>query len=176
MVVTELMLWAARLLVLVLMYLFLLALVLALLADARAAKSAARPPAAPVPPHPVTPSVPAPEPTAASAPVPSAPAESSPAPELLHLELQSGTTPVTGRRYALYTPLEIGRGTGCDISIPNRYVSTRHARIFPHEGRWLLEDLGSTNGTLVNGAAVSAPHSLAPGDRVQVGDTEFLVQ
>ena len=150
MAVSELTLWAARLLVLALTYIFLLALMLALRADARAARPTGR---APVQPVPLQPS----------------------APEISRLEVLSGTAPVTGRKYALYGPLIIGRGTDCDISIPNRFVSTRHARVFPHDGAWMLEDLGSTNGTLVNGEPLDGPVCLSPDDRLQVGDTEFVV-
>lgn len=150
----ELILLLARALVLVLMYIFLLVLVIMLMADARAAR-----PAATAPHH--TPDI---------APV------SHPAPKVMRLEMLAGTTPVTGRNYALYGPLEIGRATSCDISIPNKFVSTRHARILPDDGEWVLEDLGSTNGTLVNGELLASPRRLASGDRVLVGDTEFVVQ
>jgi hypothetical protein len=151
----ELLLLLARALVLVLMYVFLLVLVFTLLADARAARVGA---------------------DGAFAPAPGTASVSHSSPAVLQLEVQAGTPPVTGRSYTLYGPLEIGRDTGCDISIPNRFVSTRHARILAEDGAWVLEDLGSTNGTLVNGEPLDRPHRLAPGDRVQVGDTEFIVQ
>ncbi|MHB0939134.1 MAG: FHA domain-containing protein [Armatimonadota bacterium] len=154
----ELLLLLARGLVLVLMYAFLLVLVFTLMADARAARPAARNTPAPVP------------------GTPPAPAPAAPAPSVTRLEVQGGTQPVTGRNYSLYGPLEIGRGTTCDISIPNRFVSTHHARIVPENGAWVLEDLGSTNGTLVNGEPLDSPYPLKPGDRVMVGDTEFIVQ
>lgn len=154
----DLILLLARALVLVLMYAFLLVLVITLMADARAARTG-------------TSSAPAPATGApAVAPVPHA------APAVLRLEMRAGTPPATGRDYTLYGPLEIGRGTGCDISIPNRFVSTHHARIVPRDGAWLLEDLGSTNGTLVNGEPLDTPRLLQPGDCVQFGDTEFIVQ
>ena len=155
----ELLLLLARGLVLVLMYAFLLVLVFTLMADARAARPAAR-------------NAPAPAPTPAPAASP-APATT---PSITRLEVQAGTPPVTGRSYTLYGPLEIGRGTTCDISIPNRFVSTHHARIVPDNGAWVLEDLGSTNGTLVNGEPLDSPYPLQPGDRVMVGDTEFVAQ
>jgi len=151
----ELILLLARALVLVLMYVFLLVLVLTLMADARAARPAAATAPGPVP---------------APAPAPQS------APHVLRLEVLAGTTPVTGRNYTLYGPLEIGRATSCDISIPNKFVSTRHARILPNDDAWVLEDLGSTNGTLLNGELLDTPRRLAPGDRVLVGDTEFVVQ
>lgn len=154
----DLVLLLARALMLVLMYAFLLVLIVALVADARAARPVSRA----VPPVPVA--------------APAEPPAPQPAPATLRLEVLTGTLPVTGRQYALYGPLEIGRGTSCDISIPNRFVSTHHARIAPQGGAWMLEDLGSTNGTLVNGEPLDTPHRLAPGDRVLVGDTEFVVQ
>ena len=155
--VSELLLWVARLGVLVLMYLFLLALILALRADARAA-AAAQQPAAPA----QAPSRPA------EAPIPRAPTPRS-------ITVVGGTMPTTGGKYQLFNTLEIGRDSACAISIPSRFVSTLHARISSLQGAWVIEDLGSTNGTLLNGQPVQAPHPLAPGDHIMVGDTEFAV-
>ncbi len=150
--ISELTLWIARLGLLALMYLFLLVLIIALRADARAASQ-----------------------PAAAAPAPAAPAP-TPIPALLQLIRQSGTSPSTGDRYLLNRPLEIGRGPQSDIAIPNRFVSTRHARVAFDEHGWFVEDLGSTNGTLVNGDPLTVAHRLASGDRITVGDTEFLIQ
>lgn len=155
----ELLLLLARGLVLVLMYAFLLVLVFALMADARAARPAAR-------------NAPAPD----FAPSPAAPRTPAAAPTVTRLEVRAGTPPITGRSYTLYGPLEIGRGATCDISIPNPFVSARHARIAPVDGAWVVEDLGSKNGTLVNGEPLESPHPLQPGDRVLIGDTEFVAQ
>lgn len=161
--VSDLVLWIARLLVLVLMYGFLLVLVFALITDARAARPAdhACSPIAPVSHTPAATPPPAPPPQAESS--------------ILQLEVLTGTLPVTGRKYTLFSPLEIGRGTNCEISIPNHFVSSRHARIFPQQNAWMLEDLGSTNGTLVNGEPLDGARPLHPGDHVMVGDTEFVV-
>ena len=45
----------------------------------------------------------------------------------------------------------IGRSTKCDVSIPDRFLSRRHARLFKKDDQWLIEDLGSRNGTFING-------------------------
>lgn len=64
--------------------------------------------------------------------------------------------------------LVIGRGTACDIVIGNDSVSRRHALLMPRDGAWILQDLGSTNGSFVNGFRVGRC-SLLPGDDVWLG-------
>ncbi len=66
----------------------------------------------------------------------------------------------------------VGRSAECDAPLPNdSAASSRHMRIFRIDGRIAVEDLGSTNGTHVNGRRLAAPHELAAGDRVGVGNT-----
>jgi hypothetical protein len=66
----------------------------------------------------------------------------------------------------------IGRGGGCTISVPaDTFVSQVHARLVDRDGSLWVEDLGSTNGTFLNGKQVSQPTKLRKGDRVQVGET-----
>src|SRR5581483_589221 len=71
-------------------------------------------------------------------------------------------------------PLTIGRGPTNDVSLPgDDYASTRHARIEPRrDGIW-VEDIGSTNGTFVNGIRLRRERRLAPGDVVRVGETDM---
>ena len=57
----------------------------------------------------------------------------------------------------------------------DRLVSARHARLRPAGDGWLVEDLGSRNGTFVNGRAVEAPRALRPGDRIELGRTGPIV-
>ena len=56
----------------------------------------------------------------------------------------------------------IGRSPSCTLVLDDSYASSRHARVFPKDGAWWLEDLGSTNGTMMDGrpvhGAVDAPH------------------
>jgi predicted component of type VI protein secretion system len=68
----------------------------------------------------------------------------------------------------------IGRGGQNDIALPDdEYVSARHARFEPRrDGVW-IQDLGSTNGTYLNGVRLERPRRLSPGDVVRVGDTDL---
>ncbi len=75
---------------------------------------------------------------------------------------------LNGQRWSLRGSLVIGRDPACEIVIPDRQVSRRHARIsVTHQGI-LLEDLGSKNGTHCNGMRVDEPVHLNDGDSVQV--------
>ena len=78
-----------------------------------------------------------------------------------------------GTRFELTSPeLTIGRATGCHVSLPDdTFASTLHARVFAQDGGVYVEDLGSTNGTYLNGMRLAAPAVLRPGDQLQVGNT-----
>ena len=66
----------------------------------------------------------------------------------------------------------IGRGGGCTISLPaDTFASQVHARIVERDGQLFLEDLGSTNGTFLNGKQVAKPARVRKGDQLQVGHT-----
>jgi pSer/pThr/pTyr-binding forkhead associated (FHA) protein len=71
-------------------------------------------------------------------------------------------------------PLTIGRGAANDVSLPeDEYSSTRHARLEPRrDGVW-IEDIGSTNGTFVNGIRLTRERRLVPGDVVRIGETDL---
>jgi FHA domain len=71
-------------------------------------------------------------------------------------------------------PLTIGRGGQNDVSLnEDEYASSRHVRIEPRrDGVW-LDDIGSTNGTFVNGIRVTRERRLAPGDVVRIGETDL---
>lgn len=84
------------------------------------------------------------------------------------------TGPLAGRRYQLAAEATMGRSPSCEISLQDDKVSRRHARIVLEERGARIEDLGSRNGTLVNGQRIAGGVSLAPGDQVQVGDTTAL--
>ena len=149
----------APLVVLGLMYLFLLSLIMALRADARATEEASR----------ANLYKPGPLPT-------SPPTRVEKELHVVKLGYHRGTLPTTGRQYEIYTPADIGRDAACTIVLPNRYVSSRHARLYPELGEWYLEDLGSTNGTLYNGEPLSGPQKIHRGDSIIVGDTELIVK
>jgi pSer/pThr/pTyr-binding forkhead associated (FHA) protein len=73
-------------------------------------------------------------------------------------------------------PLTIGRSEGNVIALPtDEFVSARHARVEPlRDGLWVV-DLGSRNGTFLNGAPVDGRERLAQGDVLRIGDTELRV-
>ena len=78
-----------------------------------------------------------------------------------------------GERFDLIGGLSIGRSAEADVRITDRYASGVHARIFSRDGRTHIEDMNSTNGTLVNGATLNGEAELIDGDVVRIGDTEL---
>ncbi|MEE9415530.1 MAG: FHA domain-containing protein [Acidimicrobiales bacterium] len=78
---------------------------------------------------------------------------------------------IAGTSFELGDEIVIGRSASCQITLDDTYVSQLHTRVFNREGRYFVEDLGSTNGTYLNRNKVSAPTPVNPGDRVQVGST-----
>ena len=76
-----------------------------------------------------------------------------------------------GRAYSLADELSIGRAPGCQLVVDDTYVSQVHARVYGREGNYVVEDLGSTNGTYLNRKKVAGPMTMQRGDRLQVGNT-----
>jgi serine phosphatase RsbU (regulator of sigma subunit) len=72
------------------------------------------------------------------------------------------------------TTVSIGRASDCTIPIKDRYLSRRHAEIVMDNGAWLVKDLGSANGTYLNGNRVERDSPLKNGDRIRLGDTEIV--
>jgi FHA domain len=72
------------------------------------------------------------------------------------------------------SPITIGRGVTNDVPLADdEYTSTRHARVEPRrDGVW-VEDIGSTNGTFVNGIRLTRDRKLSPGDVLRVGETDL---
>ncbi len=76
---------------------------------------------------------------------------------------------LTGQRWTLGDePLVIGRGNDSDIVLPERQVSRHHLKILYHDGRYLLEDLDSKNGTFLNGQQIHGTVPLQDGDEIQI--------
>jgi pSer/pThr/pTyr-binding forkhead associated (FHA) protein len=68
-------------------------------------------------------------------------------------------------------PVTLGRAQDSTIVLDDDYVSTHHARLFPRDGQWLVEDLGSTNGTYLERAKVSGPTPVKIGVPIRIGKT-----
>ena len=80
-----------------------------------------------------------------------------------------------GERFDITDELTMGRAAGCNVTVDDTYASQLHARLFHRDGALHVEDLGSTNGTYVNGRKVDAPTAVKRGDRIKVGATVFEV-
>lgn len=63
----------------------------------------------------------------------------------------------------------IGRAPSCTLVLDDDYSSSRHARLYPENGQWFVEDLGSTNGTFLGQTRVDHPMPVPPGAEVRVG-------
>ena len=76
-----------------------------------------------------------------------------------------------GRSYPLENEVSIGRAAGCQITLDDTYSSQIHARVFTRDGQWLVEDLGSTNGTFLNDRRVGKDAALKVHDSLRIGQT-----
>ena len=81
-----------------------------------------------------------------------------------------------GAAFPVDDEITLGRGGGCTIPLAfDTFVSQVHARAFERDGTLWIEDLGSRNGTFVNGEQVHEPTQVGKGSRVQVGETVLEV-
>lgn len=78
-----------------------------------------------------------------------------------------------GQEFLVTGEATVGRAPGCAIVLPGEYVSAHHARLVERDGRVWVEDLGSTNGTLLNGRRLRRPAAMRAGDRLRIGDVEL---
>jgi hypothetical protein len=78
-----------------------------------------------------------------------------------------------GSAYDLSEGALLGRGDQADIRLEDGFASSQHARLIPQGDVMVLEDLGSTNGTYLNGEPLRGPQPLHAGDRIRIGDSEF---
>jgi pSer/pThr/pTyr-binding forkhead associated (FHA) protein len=69
----------------------------------------------------------------------------------------------------------VGREQGCDFRLDDPAVSLQHARLSFRQQQWWLEDLASTNGTYLNGEAVTAPVVVTHGDELRLGRNELKI-
>jgi hypothetical protein len=70
----------------------------------------------------------------------------------------------------------LGRSDGADINVDDPFASSAHARIFQRGDFMYLEDMGSTNGTYLNGRQVRTAERLKVADTIRIGDTEYRYQ
>jgi pSer/pThr/pTyr-binding forkhead associated (FHA) protein len=93
------------------------------------------------------------------------------------LRLLVTTGNALGARIQVEDELVLGRHSTADGQLGgDPELSRRHARVSRAEAGLVVEDLGSTNGTFVNGSRIDSPQPLVPGDRVEVGETTLTVE
>lgn len=91
-------------------------------------------------------------------------------------QLLQRTGPAPGKQYSLAkSEIYIGRDITNDIVINDPEVSRKHARLTVQSGGYLLEDLGSTNGTFIDGQRITGPHMMSPREVIMLGDNVSLV-
>ncbi len=85
--------------------------------------------------------------------------------------------PLTGTEIPLEgAQVTLGRAPDSTIVIDDDYASSRHARIYESEGAWVVEDLGSTNGTWLDRTRLTTPTVLPVGAPLRVGRTTLVIQ
>jgi pSer/pThr/pTyr-binding forkhead associated (FHA) protein len=132
-------------------------------------EAAAPPPTPPTPEPPLEPKAPAPQPRVAKEqPVAGMTV-------LANLVVRSGG--LKGQRFPIKVPIvNVGRAEYNDIVLPDDSVSTTHAKLQRREGIWVLVDLESTNGTMVDGERVSGEVPLAPGALIRFGEIRTIFE
>jgi pSer/pThr/pTyr-binding forkhead associated (FHA) protein len=70
----------------------------------------------------------------------------------------------------------LGRANGADIKVDDPFASSAHARIFPRGDFMYVEDMGSTNGTYLNGRQLRTAQRLSMADVIRIGDSEYRYQ
>jgi len=133
----------------------------------------------PSPPRGSTPQPPAAAPPAAAAtpsvPTPAVPHAAPGGSVLGRFLVRSGA--LKGQRLLVKVPIvNIGRAEYCDLVLPDDSVSSQHAKLTRREGVWVLTDLDSTNGTLVDGERIHGEVPIAPGAFVRFGDVQLLFE
>jgi hypothetical protein len=83
---------------------------------------------------------------------------------------------VPGMEYEIGEGAVMGRGDQAEIRLDDPFASSAHARLIRQGGIVVLEDMGSTNGTYLNEELLGGPTPLHAGDRVRIGDSEFVYQ
>lgn len=92
------------------------------------------------------------------------------------LIVEAGGGLTKGERFDLFGGVSLGRSPDADIRLDDRYASGIHARVFSRSGGYYVEDMSSTNGTLLNSQELHGEAELRAGDSIRIGDTEFTFE
>jgi len=94
--------------------------------------------------------------------------------QTFQLVMRAGPNP--GKAFTLSkSEIVIGRDVNADVAVNTAEVSRRHARLLLDAGVYIIEDLGSTNGTFINGQRLNSPMPLRSGDVIMLGEAATLV-
>jgi pSer/pThr/pTyr-binding forkhead associated (FHA) protein len=105
-------------------------------------------------------------------PAPRAPRRSGRASRATPQQMVVTAGPLAGQTFPLTdAQITIGRADDATLVLTDDYASTRHARIFPQDGQWIVEDLGSTNGTYLDRQKVTQPTPVPVGVPIRIGKT-----
>jgi hypothetical protein len=112
------------------------------------------------------------------APAPGRPQDRQAAPDLRaagapRLEVVAAMGHEPGTTFNVGEGVTLGRSNGADIRIDDPFASSAHARIFPRGDFMYVEDMGSTNGTYLNGRQLQTAERLNMSDVIRIGDTEY---
>jgi FHA domain len=81
-----------------------------------------------------------------------------------------------GSEFPIDGGITLGRAASADLRVDDPFASSAHARIFPRGRVVYIEDMGSTNGTYLNGRQLRRPEQLSVADSIRIGDTEYRYQ
>ena len=112
---------------------------------------------------------------------PARPGRASPGPEARpgaqpRLEVIAALGHEPGTAFNVSGGATLGRADSSDIPVEDRFASSSHARVFPRGEFMHIEDMGSTNGTYLNGRQLQSAQRLRPDDVVRIGDSEYRYQ
>jgi pSer/pThr/pTyr-binding forkhead associated (FHA) protein len=108
----------------------------------------------------------------AAPPKPARPARASRSTRSTPQQLLVTAGPLAGTNLGLADQqITIGRANDATLVLNDDYASTRHARLFPQDGQWIVEDLGSTNGTYLDRQKVTQPTPVPVGVPIRIGKT-----
>ena len=82
----------------------------------------------------------------------------------------------SGLAYDIGEGAVLGRGDAAEIRLEDPFASSSHARLVRQGSVMVIEDMGSTNGTYLNEELLTGPQPLHPGDRIRIGDSEFVFE
>lgn len=87
-----------------------------------------------------------------------------------------GTDLLPGQAFPLAVATRLGRSASNTVIIDDPFASTEHASLVQRGGRWWVEDLGSRNGTLLNGERLTGPAIVATGDELGIGAVRLRIE